>query len=162
MTLIAWGWSQLHLNHIDLKSRKKFPKIKGNIVCLMGKQQCLLQSLWIDICENLCFWFWFWRRKGKQESVTPATQETSSCVLDPSTLPWHAICFKLLGLPFSNFTAALNFQIFMLSFPVWQMHFKAKHLYSYYLRVPWTWSENCKWGQYLIQNNWILKVEFLY
>lgn len=110
MTLIAWGWSQLHLNHIDLKSRKKFPKIKGNIVCLMGKQQCLLQSLWIDICENLCFWFWFWRRKGKQESVTPATQETSSCVLDPSTLPWHAICFKLLGLLFSNFTAAPNFQ----------------------------------------------------
>ena len=76
----------------------------------MGKQQCLLQSLWIHICENLCFWFWFWRGKRKQESVTLATQEAFSCVLDSSTLPWHSICFKLLGLPFSNFTAAPNLQ----------------------------------------------------
>lgn len=108
MMLIAWGWSQLHLNHI--KPRKKFPKIKGNIVCLMGKQQCLLQSLWIHICENLCFWFCICKRYKIQEPVTLATQETSSCVLDPSALLWHSICFKLLGLPFSNFTAPLNFQ----------------------------------------------------
>ena len=79
---------------------------------------------------------------------------SSSLALNLFQAPWT---------PFLQFHCTLQrptLMIFMLSFPVWQMYFKAKHLYSYYLKVPWTWSENFKRGQYLIQNNCILKVQF--